>query len=231
LPWSKAVASSLVGEYGVPAGRVAVLPPSVELPAAAEVAGRAAPGRPRQVLFVGGDFVRKGGPALLEAFRRHLRGEFELHLVTASDVPPEPGVFVHRGVRAYSPEWVERWRSADVFVFPSTLETFGIVLLEALVFGVPVVSSRAGAAAEILEEGAAGVLVDRLTPEELAAAVRGVCADPVATAARVRRGRERAAQRHALPANARRLAELLHAVAGERALETLPVSARCPEFA
>ncbi|MBV8269772.1 MAG: glycosyltransferase family 4 protein [Planctomycetaceae bacterium] len=217
LPWSGAVGRSLVEEYGVPADRVVILPPSVDPPEAAADLPREGPGRPRRVLFVGGDFARKGGRVLLEAYRRHLRDGFELHLVTASDVTPEPGVFVYRGVRAHTPEWVERWRSADVFVFPSALETFGIVLLEALSFGVPVVSSRAGAAAELLGEGSAGVLVDRLTPTGLAAAIHGVFADRAATAARVRRGLDRIATRYTVQANARRLANVLHSAVGRGA--------------
>jgi glycosyltransferase involved in cell wall biosynthesis len=134
-----------------------------------------------------------------------------LHVVTQSAVAEEPGVHVHRGVAAYGPVWWDRWRSADVFVFPSTLETFGIVLLEALAFRVPVVSSRAGAAAEVLDGGAAGVLLDEVTPGTIASAVRGVFADPGATAARVDRGAARAAERYALAANARRLAAVVRA--------------------
>jgi glycosyltransferase involved in cell wall biosynthesis len=211
LPWSKSVGRSLVDEYGVPAERIVILPPSVEPTMAAVCPSPTWPGRPRRILFMGGDFARKGGRVLLEAYRRHLREGFELHLVTASDVSPEPGVFVYRGVRARTSEWVELWRSADVFVFPSTLETFGIVLLEALSFGVPVVSSRAGAAAEVLCGGSVGVLVDRLTPDGLAAAIRGVFADPAATALRVRRGLDRVAKSYSVEANARRLADMLHA--------------------
>ena len=40
-----------------------------------------APGRPK-ILFVGGDFLRKGGDILLAAFERHLAASAELHLVT-----------------------------------------------------------------------------------------------------------------------------------------------------
>ena len=131
LPWSDSVGRSLVDEYGVPVERIVILPPSVGPAVEAVHPSRKCPGRPLRILFIGGDFARKGGRVLLETYRRHLRDEFELHLVTASDVSPEPGVFVYRGVRAHTPQWVELWRSADVFVFPSALETFGIVLLEA----------------------------------------------------------------------------------------------------
>jgi glycosyltransferase involved in cell wall biosynthesis len=222
LPWSDSVRRSLIEGYGVPAGRIEVLPPSVEPPGEPNVPSAPDIAKSRRILFVGGDFARKGGRVLLEAYRRHLRGGYELHLVTASDVPPEPGVFVYRDIRAYTPEWIERWRKADVFAFPSTLETFGIVLLEALSFGVPVVSSRAGAAAEVLGEGSAGVLVDRLTPEGLAAAIRGVFADPSATGARVRRGTDRLDECYSIRQNARRLAANIHEWVGRAAGTPIP---------
>jgi glycosyltransferase involved in cell wall biosynthesis len=214
LPWSDAVGRSLVEEYDVPAGRIVTLPPSVEPAVVAADTVRSREGRPARILFVGGDFARKGGRLLLETYRRHLHDGFQLHIMTSSEVPPEPGVFVYRGVQAHTPKWVELWRSADVFVFPSTLETFGIVLVEALSFGVPVVSSRAGAACEVLAEGAAGVLLERLAPDELAAAIRGVFADASATAIRVRRGLARVAESYCLQANTRRLADILHSTVG-----------------
>ena len=206
LPWCERVAKALRDEYRVPADRIHVLPPSVVPPDPDR--DRPANGR-REILFLGGNFARKGGPVLLEAFRRHLRSEFDLHVITQSDVAEEPGVHVHKGVASHSPAWRERWRAADVFVFPSSLETFGIVLLEALSFRVPVVSSRAGAAAEVLDDGAAGVLLDAVTPDAIAAAVRGVFADQDKTRARVDRGVARVIERYALAANARRLADLI----------------------
>lgn len=54
--------------------------------------------------------------------------------------------------------FVESMRSSDVFVLPSRFEPFGIVLLEALAAGVPIVASRVGAVPEILENGKFGLL-------------------------------------------------------------------------
>ena len=58
---------------------------------------------PLRVLFVGGDFVRKGGDLLLEVAKTRLKGKVELYLVTAADVPAEDGIFVYRGVKPHSP--------------------------------------------------------------------------------------------------------------------------------
>lgn len=62
--------------------------------------------------------------------------------------------------------------SADVLVHPSLEESFGNVLVEAMALGVPVVGGhRSGAVPWVLDEGAAGVLVDVLNPRSIAEAV------------------------------------------------------------
>jgi glycosyltransferase involved in cell wall biosynthesis len=50
-------------------------------------------------------------------------------------------------------------------------EDFGMVMVEALASGTPVVAFREGGALEILEEGVTGVFFDRQTPEDLIAAI------------------------------------------------------------
>lgn len=203
LGWSDAVVESLRGEYAIEAPRAMRLPPSVKVPARA---ARPREGRRPRILFIGGDFRRKGGPLLLDCFRRGFADRCELHVVTHSDLPPEPGVFVHRGVRAHTDRWRELWETADLFVFPSALETFGIVLLEALGFGVPVVSSDAGAAAEILDEGEAGWLLPEVTSASLTGALAEALAHPDEARRRAERGRERVEARYELGRNAALLA-------------------------
>ncbi len=203
LPWSAPVSESLRRDYGVAAERISVLPPSLTPPP--RRAGPVANVRP-QLLFLGGDFIRKGGPLLRECHERFFANRCDLHLVTQSEVSAGPGVFVHRGVKAGSEAWQQRWREADVFVFPSRLETFGIVLLEALAFEVPVVASATGAARSILGNGDFGRLLPELTVEALRTALEEVLADPSAAWTRAQRGREDFQRNYALDANTARLA-------------------------
>ncbi len=68
-------------------------------------------------------------------------------------------------------ELTAAYASADVLVFPSTTETLGLAMLEALSSGLPVVAARAGAAHEVVEEGVNGLLYE---PEDRASLVETV---------------------------------------------------------
>jgi glycosyltransferase involved in cell wall biosynthesis len=75
-------------------------------------------------------------------------------------------------------EKVDHYRLADAFVMPSRGEGFGIVLLEALACGIPVVASRLDGGAEALRDGEMGILVDPDDPEELKKAIGEALARP-----------------------------------------------------
>jgi glycosyltransferase involved in cell wall biosynthesis len=69
------------------------------------------------------------------------------------------------------------FQQAAIFVLPSRVEPFGIVLLEAGAFSLPVVASRAGGIPEIIEDGATGVLVPPDDVPGLARAIHGLLND------------------------------------------------------
>jgi 1,2-diacylglycerol 3-alpha-glucosyltransferase len=99
------------------------------------------------------------------------------------------------------------YRAADVFVFASRTETQGLVLLESLALGVPVVSTAVLGTKEVLE-GAAGAIV---VPEDVAAfaaAVVRVLTQPQLRAALASAGRDFVARRWSSLEMAKRLLEL-----------------------
>jgi glycosyltransferase involved in cell wall biosynthesis len=86
------------------------------------------------------------------------------------------------------------WRRASVAVVPSiTPETFGLVALEAMALGRPVVASRTGGLAELVVDGESGLLVPPGDADALRAALATVLANPALRARMGGRARERAA--------------------------------------
>ncbi|MEX0269272.1 glycosyltransferase family 4 protein [Leptolyngbyaceae cyanobacterium UHCC 1019] len=83
--------------------------------------------------------------------------------------------------------------SADAFVFPSRTETLGLVLLEAMAAGCPVVAARSGGIPDIVDDGVNGFLFDPTDEQGAIAATQRLLANP----------QEQATLRH----NARREAE------------------------
>jgi glycosyltransferase involved in cell wall biosynthesis len=70
------------------------------------------------------------------------------------------------------------FQEATLFVLPSEYEAFGLVLLEALAQGTPVIASRVGGIPEVLEDGRAGVLVPPKETRPLADAIAALYDDP-----------------------------------------------------
>jgi glycosyltransferase involved in cell wall biosynthesis len=117
-------------------------------------------------------------------------------------------------VRAYTPEWFECWREADVLAMPTTGEAFGMVFQEAGAAGLPSIGTRLNAIPEIVTHDETGLLVNRGDVPGLAAALRRL-----ARSADLRRTMGTAARAHveatcSPQAYGDRLVELLYQVTG-----------------
>jgi glycosyltransferase involved in cell wall biosynthesis len=201
---SRYSASVATRAYDVPPARLAVVPEPIDLDewrrrfAAAPVARAGA-----TVLAVARAYPRKRLEDLLHAARllrerirdlrvrivgagpesarlRRLHGELGL-----GDAVALLGE-VSRGALAV--EYV----SADCFCLPSVQEGFGLVFLEAMAAGLPVVACRAAAVPEVVEDGRTGLLVSPRRPEELAMALETLLRDAGLRAALGAAGRRRA---------------------------------------
>ncbi len=144
-------------------------------------ARRAKGGEPPRLLFVGGDFPRKGGYDLLTAWEAggfHARARLDVVTDWPLARPLPAGVTVHRGVRAHSAEWADRWAAADIFVLPTRNEAFGLAFQEAAAAGLPAIGPSANAVPEIICDGQTGLLVPPGDPAALSAAMDRLIASP-----------------------------------------------------
>lgn len=99
----------------------------------------------------------------------------------------------------FQPNAIDYMRLMDVVVHTSTSpEPFGIVLLEAMLLGKPLITTTIGGPAEIVLDGETGLLVDPGQPELLAGAIDRMLSDPAVAAAMGRKGKERLASEFAL---------------------------------
>ena len=219
---SRWAAGSVRAEYPDCTTEISVMPNPVQIerfdPAWAEERHRrgSAPGYRPRVMFMGGDFKRKGGDVLLHAWKQGGFAErASLNLVTAQRPPDIPaGVEVHTDVTAQSPKWRALWREADLFVLPTRDEAFGIVFQEASAAGLPSIGTRINAVPELVLDGETGFLVAPGSVEDLTRALDALLGSPDRRRVHGENARRHVAQA-ADPARYRdALAAAIHQVAG-----------------
>ncbi len=100
-------------------------------------------------------------------------------------------------------ELVELYRSASIFALSSDEEGLGIVIVEAMACGLPVVSTDCGGPSTSVLDGETGILVPRNEPEALASAMHAMFVDPERRARMGRKSRARASEMFSLEATGR----------------------------
>jgi len=189
IAWSAWTAESLVRDYGVARERITILAPGASRQYFDIGDARAArdSDTPVRLLFVGGDFTRKGGALLLEAVRgARTRVPFEVHVVTRDPVPDTPRVVTHHGVGPNSPELLALFARSDVFVLPSLGECLSIALMEAAAAGLPIIATDVGALREAAIDGRSALVIPPGDARGLRAAIERLV-DEEATRARLGR--------------------------------------------
>lgn len=174
LPWSNLVRESLINDYKISKNKLHVVPPGIDTTVwnsgTANKTSTPQKNNKVQILFVGGDFIRKGGDILLRIAKREEFAHCEFHFVTRS-FQGEAGanVFVHSNVQANSNELLNLYRTADIFALPTRADLSPAVLCEAMAFQLPVVATKVGGLDEIVVDAETGYTVPANDEEAFAA--------------------------------------------------------------
>ncbi|MGR3906107.1 glycosyltransferase family 4 protein [Burkholderia sp. SR8] len=155
--------------------------------AAAPVSSAPVPVRP-YIAFAGRLTEQKGLPMLIEALAQLSRQGDAIDLVLAGegDTRRWRDYAQNRGVadRVRFAGWLggsrksSFYRDATLFCLPSRFESFGIAALEAMFYGVPVVATRVGGLAELIDDGVTGYLVEPDDAAALAGVIHAIARDP-----------------------------------------------------
>jgi glycosyltransferase involved in cell wall biosynthesis len=141
--------------------------------------------RPLTLLNTGALCLRKGTPYLLEAFRLVLEKEPAARLRLSQSVrddakgvlsryaglPIDWSPYLNLQFEDQRKQYVERFQTSDIFVFPSIEDGFAIVVAEALACGLQVITTKNTGASDLVEPGENGEIVPIRDPQALADAI------------------------------------------------------------
>ena len=146
-----------------------------------------------KILFVGRHIERKGICYLIEAAKHLPRDQFEIRIVGVGDITDklkaqaaeiaDAAEIIFTG-KLSPEELANEYRTANVFTLPAIVDSkgdtegLGVVLIEAMELGLPVVASNVGGIPDVVVDGVSGILVPEKDPEALAGAYRRLAAEP-----------------------------------------------------
>ncbi len=188
--WTK---DSIVDDYNIDPGRVHVVGVGVSLPV------NPLPVRMNEshdILFIGRDWVHKGGPILVEALSL-VRKKFKDATLTVIGCNPhirDENVQVlgtlNKKVRPEMQAIEKALANAGVLCVPSIFEAYGICFLEAQLYGVPPITFVGEGREDAIKNGLTGILLEDRTAEALSEAIIDLFAHPDKAAKMGRAGHE-----------------------------------------
>lgn len=149
-----------------------------------------------KILFVGRHIERKGICYLIEAAKYLPRDQFEIRIVGVGDLTdklkaqaaevsttPDAANIIFTG-KLSPEELANEYKTANVFTLPAIVDSkgdtegLGVVLIEAMELGLPVVASNVGGIPDVVVDGVSGILVPEKDPQALANAYKRLAAEP-----------------------------------------------------
>ncbi len=170
------VARSLVDDYQLPASKIACVGAGYNVQVSSPPADEARYAR-KEILFVGIEWERKGGPMLVEAFQRILPKHPDAQLTIVGSSPKVTLSNCTVVGRVPLSEVSKYFEQASIFCMPSVREPFGIVYIEAMLYRLPVVALNLGATPDFIQPGVNGFVVEN-NVEDLANALDQLLQSP-----------------------------------------------------
>jgi phosphatidyl-myo-inositol alpha-mannosyltransferase len=181
-------------------------------------ADEARPAGPPRILFMGRFDPRNGLDVLLDAAASLKESGYDFALDVVGDGPTRRlyerqarrlGLWNHITWHGLIREGRDRlYREATVFATPCHLASFGVVLIEALASGTPIVCADNVGFRQVIRDGMPGAFVPPKNPEALAAAIAGLLDDPKRRTRWASEGRDLCVERYSWPSVARRISVL-----------------------
>lgn len=119
-----------------------------------------------EFLFVSTQFYLKGGRETIEAFKAVYKNTKNFHLTVVTHLAEIPKEYIDLPFAQFVEADLDKtclhshfFSKADVFILPSYQDSFGMVYLEALSFGLPIIATKMYAVPEMVADGKNGVLV------------------------------------------------------------------------
>ena len=148
-----------------------------------------------KILFVGRHIERKGICYLIEAAKYLPRDQFEIRIVGVGDLTEELKKLASESATPNSADIIftgklspealaNEYRTANVFTLPAIVDSkgdtegLGVVLIEAMELGLPIVASNVGGIPDVVVDGVSGILVPEKDPQALASAYKRLAAEP-----------------------------------------------------
>ncbi len=162
-------AHSAIGEYGADPAKVHVVPFGANLdePPPREVVLARKKSERCRLLFLGVEWVRKGGVIAFETLLKLEEMGIQAELIVCGCTPPEKIAhermkvipFLDKNDEIQRQELEKLFMSADFLLVPTRAEAYGLVFCEASAFGLPVIATNTGGVSEIVREGENGFLL------------------------------------------------------------------------
>ena len=166
MPWTQTTANEIIKEFPEIKDKVKVVYPAIPLPNIKRKRHKNI-----NLLFVGRYFYEKGGLHALEVIDKLTKKYNNVKGIIVSEVPESvlKKYSQNRKIKFFGlmpqKELFELHSNSDIFVYPGYSDSFGFAYLEAMSFGIPIITVDGFARKEIIDEGKTGFIVGRKDPE------------------------------------------------------------------